>query len=178
MLVEGRKKVVLILGACLLNASTLCAGGPFMGPGDTFGFELGNGKSYFTNRTGSYRIVVNQGWDVSTMGAFTEILAPLLENHLRSRLQINVAKAPEIGRWEDLVRRFTFKSGWTLGKIGRYPSIQKEAQVKEDRCMFDARILKSPGEVTMIQVDGGPDCAAGSDFERVKSSLETFTLME
>jgi len=177
MLVEGRKKVVLILGACLLNASALC-GSPFMGPGDSFGFELGNGKSYFTNRTGSYRIVVNQGWDVSAMGAFTEILAPLLENTLRSRLQINVAKAPEISSWEDLVRRFTYKNGWELGHIGGLPSIQKQAQVKEDRCMFDARILKSPGQVTMIQVDGGPDCSAGSDFERVKSSLETFTIMQ
>ncbi len=177
MLVEGRKKVLTILGACLLNASAVYAS-PFTGPGDTFGFELGNGKSFFTNRSGSYRIVVNQGWDVSASGALTEILAPLLDSNVRSRLQINVAKAPEIGAWHDLVRRFTFKNGWKLGKIGKYPSIEKEAQVKEDRCMYDARILKSPGEVTMIQVDGGPDCSAGSDFDRVKASLETFTILE
>jgi len=176
----GRKNIALIIfGLCLIT-SAAGAAQPFGGPQDTFGFELGNGKSYFTNRMGAYRIVVNQGWDVSTLGAFTEVLAPLLDGNLRARLQINVAKAVEVGTFTDLARRFTFKdgSGWKLGKVGRYQSVWKEAQVRDDRCMFDARILKSPGEVTMITVDGGPDCREGSDFDRVKASLETFTLME
>ncbi len=171
----GNKKVFLTLAGFALLSTAICFGMP----PETFGFELGNGQRVFVNQEGSYKMIIDKGWGVSTRGQFTEILAPLLSQYVpRTSLKINVAKAAEILEFSDLARKFAFKSGWKIGKIGKYHTIEKEAQLKEDRCMFDARIIKSPGEVTMISVDGGPDCREGSDFDRVKSSLDTFTLLE
>lgn len=169
----------LVLALVSMWGAQVQATEPFFGPQDTFGTELGNGKRLFKNKDGNYKMVVHSGWDVTTVGGYTEIVAPSVDsNNGRARVQITVTKAIDIQEFADLARRFTNRIGWSLGMIGKYTSIQREAQVREDRCMFDARIIKSPGEVTMISVDGGPNCQEGSDFDRVKASLDTFTLLE
>ncbi len=178
MMAVGSGRLALILAALVLVGGAAHAVTP-IGPADSFGFELGNGKRIFTNKEGNYRMVVNSGSDVSEKGQFTEILAPFIDSSwVRTRLLITVAEASDVLNFTDFARRYSNRVGWSFGKIGNYISIQREAKLKEDRCLFVARILKSPGEVTTISVDGGPDCQEGSDFDRVKSSLSTFTLLE
>ena len=147
--------------------------------GNWDGTELGNGSRIFKSKDGNYRMVIHSGWKETTIGGDTEIVVPAPDSEaVQTRLKITVFKATDIKEFADLARRFTNRVGWSLGTIGRYTSIQREAAVREDRCMFDARIIKSPGEVTMISVDGGPNCEEGSDFDRVKVSLSTFTILE